>query len=118
MSENTSNWFQFLAHCGAHFPDPSQSAAPEVLDFGSQGDSEPITDFVAPLTDLGLIAATGEDAANFLHNQLTNDAEHLGVSEARLAGYCSPKGRLLATMLIWKTDDAILLQLPHEIQPA
>ena len=78
----------------------------------------PLTNFVAPLTDLGLIAATGDDAATFLHNQLTNDVEHLGDTEARLAGYCSPKGRLLATMLIWKSTDGILLQLSHDLQPA
>jgi folate-binding protein YgfZ len=75
-------------------------------------------DFVAPLTNLGLLAFKGEEAASFLHNQLTNDVEHLGVGEVRLAGYCSPKGRLLATMLIWKHDDAIILLLPRALLPA
>jgi folate-binding protein YgfZ len=74
--------------------------------------------FVAPLSDLGLIQANGDDAAGFLHNQLTNDVEHLGSTEARLAGYCSPKGRLLATFLMWKSAEGILLQLPRQIQPA
>lgn len=76
------------------------------------------TSFVAPLSDLGLIEFTGEEAAHFLHNQLTNDIEHLGATEARLAGYCSPKGRLLATMMAWKTAESIMLQLPREILPA
>jgi len=70
------------------------------------------------LADLGFIAVSGEEAAQFLHNQLTNDVEHLGSAEARLAGYCSPKGRLLATFLMWKTADTILLQLPRQILPA
>ena len=60
----------------------------------------------------------GDEAAHFLHNQLTNDVEHLGTGEARLAGYCSPKGRMLASFLMWKTGDAIMLQLPRQIQPA
>ena len=77
-----------------------------------------LTSFVAPLSDLGLIAFTGEEAAHFLHNQLTNDIEHLRTTEARLAGYCSPKGRLLATMLAWKTPESIMLQVPREILPA
>lgn len=75
-------------------------------------------DFVAPLTDLGLIAVSGEEAAHFLHNQLTNDVEHLGAGDVRLAGYCSPKGRLLATMLVWKSGDVIMLALPRALQPA
>nr|WP_315254504.1 folate-binding protein [uncultured Duganella sp.] len=76
------------------------------------------TGFVAPITDLGLIALDGEESASFLHNQLTNDVEHLGQSEARLAGYCSPKGRLLASFLMWRSETTIFLQLPRDIQPA
>lgn len=70
----------------------------------------------APLTDLGLLRADGDDAATFLHSQLTNDISHLGTSEARLAGYCSAKGRLMASFLVWKTDASIWLQLPQPIQ--
>ena len=49
-----------------------------------------------PLTQFGVIDVKGDDAASFLHTQLTNDVQHLDASTARLAGYCSPKGRLLA----------------------
>jgi folate-binding protein YgfZ len=104
-------WLQFLERHGAQIGE-----APSSLSFGKPGSA---TDgFIAPLTDLGLIAATGDDAASFLHNQVTNDVEHLGPAEARLAGYCSPKGRLLATFLLWKADGAIMLALPREIQAA
>lgn len=74
--------------------------------------------FVAPILDQGLIALDGEESAHFLHGQLTNDVEHLAHDEARLAGYCSPKGRLLASFLMWRSDNTLLLQLPREIQPA
>ncbi|MGB7481461.1 MAG: folate-binding protein, partial [Burkholderiaceae bacterium] len=107
-------WLQFLAQQGAEF---GAGPAPEVLGFGDAGAGLPAADFVAPLTGLGLIAASGDEAAHFLHNQLTNDVEHLGTDEARLAGYCTPKGRLLATMLIWNRGDAILLQMPRAILP-
>lgn len=85
---------------------------------GAQVHGELPRGFIAPAVDLGLIALTGDDAATFLHNQVTNDVEHLGLHEARLAGYCSPKGRLLATFLMWKSADAIMLQLPRQILPA
>jgi folate-binding protein YgfZ len=73
--------------------------------------------FVAAVTDQGLIALTGADSAGFLHNQLTNDVEHLGQDDVRLAGYCTPKGRLQATFLMWRNEESIFLQLPREIQP-
>jgi folate-binding Fe-S cluster repair protein YgfZ len=68
-------------------------------------------DGAAVLDDLGLIRAQGEDAATFLHGQLTHDFSHLAADQARLAGYCSPKGRLLATFVAWKVapDDILLL---------
>lgn len=72
--------------------------------------------FVTPITDLGLIALTGDEAGSFLHNQLTNDVAQLPLDQTRLAGYCSPKGRLLATLLMWKSDQTIFLQLPRTIQ--
>lgn len=74
--------------------------------------------FVARIADLGLIALDGEESANFLHNQLTNDVEHLGLGDVRLAGYCSPKGRLLASFLMWRSASTIYLQLPRDIQAA
>ena len=101
MNEITSTWLDFLQQ-------QKLSTAPAPFE-ASQS-------FVAPLTDLGLIALTGEDAASFLHTQLTNDVQGLSAEQARLAGYCSPKGRLLATFLMWKTGDAILLQLPRNLQ--
>lgn len=67
---------------------------------------------------LGLIRVAGDDAASFLHTQLTNAVEDLTPGTARLAGYCSPKGRLLATFLMWRDAEGIVLQLSADIQPA
>lgn len=53
------------------------------------------------LNDLALYQARGADAATFLHGQLTNDVTGLAADTAALAGYCSPKGRLLATFVYW-----------------
>jgi tRNA-modifying protein YgfZ len=68
-----------------------------------------------PLDQFGVIEATGDDAATFLHSQLTNDIQHLDAASARLAGYCSAKGRLLASMLAWREGEAIRLLLPKEL---
>lgn len=67
------------------------------------------------LQDFGLIAATGADARAFLHAQLTNDVEHLPPDEVRYAGWCSAKGRLLATFLAIPQDDGILLQVARDL---
>lgn len=73
--------------------------------------------FISLLSDPGVIRASGEEARHFLHNQLTNDIENLAADDVRLAGYCSPKGRLLASLLAWPVEDAILLMLPRSLLP-
>jgi folate-binding protein YgfZ len=62
------------------------------------------------LADWGVIRASGEDARKFLHGQLTQDIERHGDGQARLAGYCTAKGRLLATFVVWaRSPDEVLL---------
>lgn len=74
---------------------------------------------VALLPRLGVIRAHGEEAAKFLHSQLTNDFSLLGLSEARLAGFCSAKGRLLASFIGFKrSHDEILLVCNADVLPA
>ncbi len=74
---------------------------------------------IAPLTHLGLIRAQGDDAALFIHGQLTNDFLLLGLSEARLAGYCNAKGRLQASLIGFKRSQSdILLVCSHDILAA
>ncbi|CCD38117.1 Folate-dependent protein for Fe/S cluster synthesis/repair in oxidative stress [Candidatus Paraburkholderia kirkii UZHbot1] len=71
-----------------------------------------------PLTQFGVVDVKGEEAAAFLHNQITNDVQHLDASTARLAGYCSPKGRLLGSFLMWRTADGVRLLIAHDVQAA
>jgi hypothetical protein len=109
-----SNWTEYLTAHDARF---HIDEATQVDDFGRTLTAADLAaGFVAPVTDLGLMAVSGEDAARFLHGQLTNDVEHLGAGEARLAGFCTPKGRLQATFLIWRDADTVWLQLPRAIQ--
>ena len=71
------------------------------------------------LADWGLICATGADARNFLHGQLTQDVLHLPDGQARLAGYCSAKGRLMASFVVWPTAaDELLLACSADLLPA
>ena len=73
---------------------------------------------IARLDQYGLLHVAGEDARTFLHAQLTNDVEHLAPGAARYAGWCSAKGRLLATLLVVPFSGGFLLQLSRDLAPA
>ena len=72
----------------------------------------------AELTQYGLLEVTGDDARAFLHAQLTSDVENLDADHARYAGWCSAKGRLLASFLVVPHERGYLLQLARDLVPA
>jgi len=72
----------------------------------------------AELSQYGLLEVAGSDARPFLHAQLTNDIEGLATDRARHAGWCSAKGRLLASFLVVPREGGYLLQLARDLAPA
>jgi folate-binding protein YgfZ len=71
-----------------------------------------------PLPHLGVIRAQGEDAAHFLHNQLTQDVLLLNDHQARLAAWCNAKGRMLASFIVCKPQpDDVWLVCQRDVLP-
>ena len=100
MSDPNAHWLEFLST--------------QVMSSASRGLPGGV---MAALTHLGVLAVSGADADNFLHNQLTNDVLELTPGAMHLGGYCSPKGRLLTTLFIWKSDEGVMLVMPRELLP-
>ena len=74
---------------------------------------------IAPLSHLGVIRVEGEDAAKFLHGQLTQDFALLGMDEARLAAFLSAKGRMQASFIGFKRSATeVLLVCSRDLLPA
>ena len=74
---------------------------------------------VARLSHLGVIRAQGADSATFLHSQLTADLVQLDATHARLSGYCSAKGRLIASFVAWRPQsDELLLACSADLLAA
>src|SRR5258708_9628243 len=99
---------------------PAASAAPAPLPRPAPANFDAVLTRGAfmPLSQFGVIDATGDDAATFLHSQLTNDTQHLDAASARLAGYCSAKGRLLASFLTCRSGESLPLLLSQHSQAA
>jgi folate-binding protein YgfZ len=61
------------------------------------------------MTELDYLSAirfAGADAVEFLHNQLSSDVLDLAKGESVFACYCEPKGRVLALMLVYRSDES------------
>lgn len=66
--------------------------------------------------DTRIVEFRGADVDAFLQGQLTADVRKLLPGAALRAGFCSPKGRLLATLALSRTSDgAIYAALPDAI---
>lgn len=75
-------------------------------------------DIVCDLSQHGLLIAKGDDVTAFLQGQFTIDVGRLTPDHSRLAGYCSPKGRLLACLRVFRHDDDWYLRQPAELTEA
>ncbi len=78
-------------------------------------------DGICLLPELGVIQASGEEAAKFLHGQLTQDFLALGdpaAPQARLAALCNPKGRMQASFVALRRGDDILLACAQDLLAA
>jgi folate-binding protein YgfZ len=68
---------------------------------------------ICDLGQFGTLRVSGEEAQSFLQNLLSNDIHEVSSTRAQLSSLNTAKGRLLATMLIWRDGDDHLLQLPR-----
>ncbi len=108
-----STWQDFLAQQGARI------AEGRVLDFGNPAGELAAAQtgtVMADLSQLGLLAFSGEDTAEFLQSQFTNDVRGLHADAAAWNGYCSAKGRMLANFLMWKDGADTCLQMSGDIR--
>lgn len=101
-------WQEYLAQRGAHFDNGF------VAHFGNPEEELRATrqaTIVAPLAHLSPIGFSGDDAQSFLHNQLTSDVSHLDLDSAQHSSWCSHKGRMQASFLLYRrtTDYRALL---------
>ena len=111
----TSSWHAFLASRGGRIENG------RIADFGApKAELLAARDgtIVADLSHNALLEVTGDDATAFLNAQFTNDVLALPEGAAQWNGWCSAKGRLLATFLLVKRPGGYLAMLPAEIAPA
>ncbi|MEI7530628.1 MAG: folate-binding protein [Betaproteobacteria bacterium] len=58
------------------------------------------TSWISPLPDWHLIHVSGSDCVTFLQNLFTNNILNLTIKDQQLSGFCSSKGRLIASFWI------------------
>jgi len=60
--------------------------------------AEPI---LIDLSGMGVVDVVGPEAQSFLQDQVCNDLLDMANNEAKINGYCHPKGRLLALFTVF-----------------
>lgn len=108
-----STWIDFLTTQGAVISERS------IQHFGAPNDelkAAKTQTVIADLSHFSIIAAKGDDSETFLQGQITNSIKKLTGNNWQLNGYCTPKGRLLASFLIWKQQDRYQIQIHHTLR--
>ena len=69
----------------------------------------------ALLPFLGVLRIHGEDAARFLQGQVTHDTSLLADGRTLLAACNTPQGRVIATLRLRQTEDAVYALMPADL---
>jgi len=108
-----TSWTEFLIRRGAVVDDQAVTrfSTPEE-ELASARDAAVVCD----LSPLAVIRVTGPDAAAFLQGQFTSDVASLVPGAAQYSAWCTPKGRMLANFLLWRSGAATFeLLLPASL---
>ena len=111
------NWRSFLESAEAAFA----SGSDEILNFGdavSELAAARNQTILVPLTHLGLIEVSGDDARTFLHSQFTSDINHLSGDQVQHSAWCTAKGRMQASFVVWREADAFHLIVSGDLEAA
>lgn len=71
---------------------------------------------LAERSDFTLIRACGEGALEFLNAQFSNDIQQVDATHSQLASWCSPKGRMLVILRIFRRGEDYFLHFPAELR--
>lgn len=105
-------WLDLLNNSGAEIEDN------QVISFGNIQREQRVIHTGLAICDLshqGLISIDGEDAADFLQGQLTNDVRDVSQQHSQLSAYCTHKGRMLANFRLFKRGDSYYMRLPQTL---
>ncbi|QRM19817.1 folate-binding protein [Dechloromonas sp. TW-R-39-2] len=111
-------WRSFLETAAGVFDTES---SPILLSFGDAVGELQAADgqtILVPLTHLGQLDVSGEDAKSFLHSQFTSDINHLGAGQVQHSGWCTAKGRMQASFLAWRDGERYQLAISADLQEA
>lgn len=87
------------------------------FDFISTQIAQPLQDnnVLCALNETGLLYVGGDDATDFLQNQLSNDIHGIDAGLAQLSSLSTAKGRMTGIFRVVKIDGGYLLILPKSI---
>jgi hypothetical protein len=70
------------------------------------------------LTETGLLYVGGDDATDFLQNQLSNDIRLIDDTGSQISSCSSSKGRVYGIFRVVRIEGGYLLLMPHSILPS
>lgn len=106
------DWYLFLKNYNAVIEND------RVIHFGDSQAELNHTQSGVILVDLshyGLLSFSGEDASTFLQSQLSCDIKEVNADHAQYGSYCTPKGRVLASFILWQNNAEWIMRLPESL---
>jgi folate-binding protein YgfZ len=104
------SWKKFLLEENASFENHKQIVFPSVEIENHRR--------IYPVSNLAVLTVAGKEAAKFLQGQVTCNIEDVTETLSSFGAFCTPKGRVITTFLLVKSQDVFLLVMPEELLAA
>jgi folate-binding protein YgfZ len=105
-----TDWQNFLTQHGAVL---EAGVAQRFGNSAAELDATAQSTVLCDLSQFGTLRVSGEEAQSFLQNLLSNDIREVSNARAQFSSFNTGKGRMLASLLIWRDGEDYLLQLPR-----
>jgi folate-binding protein YgfZ len=109
-----SQWLDFLYEQGAQAED---SQITRFSDRETETRWALNDNCVVELGNTGVLSVSGEESADFLQGQFSNDLRQVDLQHSQLSSYCTPKGRMLVSFRLFMREDGYYIRLPLTLLP-
>ena len=107
-----NDWKNYLLSKKAHLTDNDGIQFKDEITSNSEAVSQ---DIICDLSQFSTLVIAGDDAANFMQGQFTNDVMQVDEDNSQLNAFCNKKGRMIANFRLFKHQQNYFLSLKSDL---
>ena len=107
-----NDWKDFLLQNGAKQDDNGLFVFNEIFADNSHANNSTI---ICDLSHFSTMVIAGEDAADFMQGQFTNNVDNVNENNSQISGFCNNKGRMIANFRLFQHQQNYFISIKSDL---